>query len=327
MLAHGPNQEQLEWEEDEDGFEYTAELAGLSRHRSLSPIPTDSTQPLAMQAASGADARRKTVLKQTRSLDTYQMYPTAVSSTTRRGSVGASTAADMYRLSFVDISDSSNEEEESGYMSRPVSIHTVFPIDPATGGNNSTEEDDASEERLWLGKKGTDSSRECLVGARSREEGNRDTDPHSPESIPNVSIGQCSDLQYDDEGFTQPILNHNRPNTPNQGRNTAAATNPSAAKGHQNTDECRHVSEPLLPPTKHKHTEIDSTHPQTKNPMTKDDKSSTNTAKEVNTVQSKVVSMDHASFSPLYNMSVSHLNHTVQLLETKLQGIKKHRTL
>ena len=279
-----PKQSSIEEQENEDGFELTVELAGLSRARSLSPALSDSTQPQLemmqpkLEPSKGLDKRRKAVIKQSKSLDAYQKYPTTVSGSMRRSSVGASSrstcsSSDKYRLSFVDIYDSSSDEQEhADCLNRPVSLNTVSDMDPTTF--NSINQDHVSNEEFGSGK--ADVKRNETVGKCESEA----TTHTEFESVQNMSIGQHSDIQYDDDEIVQ---YHNRPNK----RTLCNSGSNSPGK------------------------KVESTMATTK----KD-------AKENNTtVQSKVLrSVDHASFSPLYTMSVDHLQYILQLLETKLQS-------
>jgi hypothetical protein len=64
--------------------------------------------------------------------------------------------------------------------------------------------------------------------------------------------------------------------------------------------------------------------PETKEVKQKDsNKPSNRVSQAAKTTGAAVKSIDHASFSPLYTMSIPQLKHTVQLLETKLKGFSR----
>lgn len=154
--------------EDEDQFEYAAEHGLLSsEHSPESPDspeqPHRETHP---QRTSGSSHREKGDTRP-RSLSDYQQYWRIGSDRTRQ-----SNTADKYRLSFVELSDSSEGEEE---VHRSSSHHTLPAVKGATV--------------LPLAEKG---------GVFSNK-GQRKSPPVALFSTHDSSLEQLADMQYDDE--------------------------------------------------------------------------------------------------------------------------------
>ena len=327
----------LLWEEEE---EFTADLAGLSQSSSLSPVQSEPTvQPVFQKEhpmPSGEVKRKKTALKQAKSLDAYQKYPTATSSW-RRGSVGTITA-DKYRLSFVDLSDSSNEDEDGGCLD---SVKTE-----SSGVYRSESIEVTNKKELNLGK--IDIKNDEVV---SNEESTcTESENTELESVQNLSIGRFSDLHYDDEEIAQSTHNRNLNRCPD----ITSCDNipPTHVLSHHHTHNKTHQHsktlettglmyededfDPMTPPFKNTPTKLktDSKAPHISALMnspakvcSKTDSRPVVTARESTTTSTdpqkkhqSIMCMDHASFSPLYAMSVTQLQYTVRLLETKLQG-------
>ena len=327
----------LLWEGEE---EFTTELADLSRSRSLSPVQLEPTvQPVfetKHPSPSGEAKRKKTALKQAKSLDAYQKYPTATSSL-RRGSVGA----EKYRLSFVDLSDSSNEEEDGGCL-------RLVKTD-CSGGHHSesiTTSGVAGEKELNLGKTEVNCD-EVVCNEETSESGYTEL-----ESVQNLSIGQFSDLHYDDEEIAQSTHNRNHNTQPdiNPHKNVMTPKQTGVLSHHHTHNNKTHQHcktletnglmyedenfDLLIPPSKITPTKTNSRAPHNSSLINSPRKKCTGTdsrpvvtARENTTTgtatqmrHQSVLCMDHASFSPLYAMSITQLQYTVQLLETKLQG-------
>ena len=326
----------------EEEEEFTADLAGLSQSSSLSPVQSEPTVQSVFQkkhqSPSAEMKRKKTALKQAKSLDAYQKYPTATSSW-RRGSLGAITT-EKYRLSFVDLSDSSSEEEDGvclktdssgAYCSESIKINGV-----------------ASKKEPNLGKTDPEVKNDEVVG--NEEKTCTESENTELESVQNLSIGQFSDLHYDDEEIAQSTHNH----SPNTHHYTTSCDNmpPTHVFSHHHTRNRTHQHSKTLETTglMYEDEDFDLVKPPFKNTPTKlktdskaphisslinspakvctgtDSRSvitareNTNTGTDVQMRHHSVTCMDHASFSPLYAMSVTQLQYTVRLLETKLQG-------
>ena len=330
-----PNQRREE--EDDDGFEFTAELTGFS----LSPVVSDSNFESKEQTVFGLKTdyltpdrvrRKKTALRPTKSLDAYQKYPRAASSI-KLSSVGAT--ADKYRLSFVGLSDSSEEQEESGYLRLAnAGTDTARHAGSVTGsGVSRVEENLISEAELKCGKVVD----HCV---RNRESEDAHLLPGGLESAQN-SIGQFADLQYDDEDIA-PTHSHNRlmPNSSNASVHSSVTQQQTAV--FRNYNETHHKTvvpaehdllyededmELFIPPSKNSLTPTKTATPSHSSQTTSPGKRSTGRSavvENITTVQNNypqsATCVDHASFSPLYKMTVIQLQYSVQLLETKLQG-------
>jgi hypothetical protein len=327
-------------EDDDDGFEFTDELAGLTPSL-LSYVSPDSSEPAQHNLPFVADrnvkssdfnARTKTLLQLTKPLEEYQR-----DSSSRFSSVGAN----KYRLSFVDISDSGSEEEDRWSVSRSGGVwHNIEP--PTENGAERAEE--SEEELVGFGKSGVavgKSGNQTFVGL---------------ESMRSVFEGQCGDLQYDDEeisrethtptptsnSLSQPTAySHSHTNgsshptlnlctIPHHYINTNHRTPERNSLGYGGNEglDLSLVTLPGTPMKKVSGTTSSFTDKGPRKEPVKGDLTKAITtvvpSKESRTTtqQSKpqgVRCMDHASFSPLYTMSVTQLEHIVRLLETKLQ--------
>ena len=291
--------------EDEDGFEFTAELAGLSPSRSLSPVLSEpiTTVPTLENILDlkESNAKHRAPLKQTRSLDTWKKFSMPIESSTRRGSCGPSMA-DKYRLSFVDISDSSTSSDDE-YTKKSDKVHPI--LDPSTMDQGAPA----------CGSKPVDTSRKS--DRPTREWSKIDTHPNPIAG--QKTARQSADLQHEEIGGQ-----HNKQNPPatfilNQNVNyqthNERYSRTSEHSGLEYDDEDLNY---MVPTSNSATTKSSTSKKRPTNSISNENKEKT----RVNTiVQNKTKSVDHMSFSPLYTMSISQLQNIVQLLETKLQGI------
>ena len=177
-------------DDNDDVFEYTSEFTSLSRSRSLSPAKSESSDQTDC-TCSYSSRGRNAVKQRTRALIEYQKYQSATAgggdSVQIRKNEGA--PADKYRLSFVELSDSSDEEElhsESNPIHQSNSV-TVDSVHMAT-----KVEATVHEQRLDLGEFHYSSERSPETKLLPEVE---------LESLQNLSVApsQFADLQYDDE--------------------------------------------------------------------------------------------------------------------------------
>ena len=328
QLKHRIERHDIRVEDDEDGFEFTAELVGLSPSRSLSPVLSEPTttctvptlgdildskesNPSLPLITDKVITRNRAPLKQTWSLDTWKKFSTPIGGNTRRGSCGPSMA-DKYRLSFVDISDSSSSEEE--YTKRSDSVYPI--LDPTI--LRTIDRGPSCESKH--GKK---------CDKPTHEWDKVDTDS---ESIPGQlqTAGQLADLQYDDEEIGRKhnkslpsatfILNSISHNTMSQNQNASLLQNYNKRYSRMSENSCLEYDDEdlnYLVPSSNSATNksASSKSRQSEFISTEDNKDKTSTI-----VQNKTKCVDHTSFSPLHTMSISQLQNIVQLLEAKLQG-------
>ena len=232
--------------EEDAGYEFSPEWTGFSPSRSVSPALSDPILRTGDLKVSDLHSRRQTILELLRPQE----------SCSSNGSVKGSTA-DKYRLSFVEVSDSSSDNDDQN-SSRSMWQKMDEPL--------VLQSRDRAEETMVRER----------VNARLPE----------PEKItkPQFAWGPTSpgDLQYDDDEVFGP--------------------NPSILDQYS----LPHHTRP---------------NPETKEVKQKDsNKPSNRVSHAAKTTGAAVKSIDHASFSPLYTMSIPQLKHTVQLLETKLKG-------
>lgn len=232
-------------DDDDWSLEWTD---GLSPSRSVSPSLSDS-QPTAfhlLRAAHLRDSdlrsRRQTALERIKPLESNGRYGTL-----------KADVADKYRLSFVDISDSSSDDEKFSQIA-PMLLNAWQKIDTFTVQKQDTAEEAVVRNSSYSGKNVTS---------------------------PDTQLE--ADLQYDDREISGAYNYHDIPTPHSLVQSTALDQRlPSATAFNPE----RKLVKDVVPPT-------------------------TGRAPAVK-------SMDHASFSPLYTMSIPQLKHTVQLLETKL---------
>ena len=244
--------------EDDDGYELSPEWTGFSPSRSVSPALSDPTTFPILRTGDlkGSDlhSRRQTVLELVRPLELCSS----------NGSVKGSTA-DKYRLSFVEVSDSSSDDDNQNTLMSNVWQKMDEP-----------QSRDRAEETMVRER----------VSARLPE----------PEKITKTQFAwrptsSGADLQYDDDDVFGPYIIP--PSAPLSGPNPSILDQYSLPHHNPETKEVKHK---------------DSNKPSNRVSLT------------ARTTGAAVKSIDHASFSPLYTMSIPQLQHTVQLLETKLQG-------
>ena len=288
--------------EEEDGFEFTAELTGFSPPRSVSsvlhkptpPIPGLGTATTHPPSSHEVNKRNKSLLQHARSLNACQNY-------NENGTKQGASFAEKYRLSFVDFSDSSSEEEnECTKRSYPLS-------EPITVSRDNVE----------------------LPG--KRRSGKYDRVVHTMENDqvlkvdPEQSIGECAGLQC-----IAPVHNHCSLVPP--ANYSLILTMPL----HQHCNNSNIVVDSscleyddeglkLLIPTSnggHAKTNSQTNGHETSVLYTESTKTETieNGGDTVQKGNKAIRCIDHASFSPLYMMSVSQLQNIIKLLETKLQG-------
>jgi len=164
LLSRTKKQREVRREED-DQFEYAAEHRLLSgEHSPESPEELDrETHPERTSGRDKGDTRP-------RSLSDYQQYWRVGSERTRQNKT-----ADKYRLSFVELSDSSEGEEEdvhknSSYRTLPAVKRT--PVLPQTEGGGITS-----------------------------NKGQRQSLPVELLSTHDSSLEQLADMQYDDDMY------------------------------------------------------------------------------------------------------------------------------
>lgn len=304
--------------DEEDGFEFTAELAGFPRS------PTVSSEQQVLETVDwktdpDRSTKQKTALKSTKSLDVYQKYSSA-SSSMRRYSVGASTA-DKYRLSYVDISDS--DEEESGCL-KPVSTIDLVCHSESNTTNRGVDNDLVTENELHFSRTGHQ-CRETVHHPKVAREGPRLLPSVEVVSLENLSGGQLADLQYDDDELphTQNPMVHKQTAVFPHGH--SCNHKPITTDVLMSADEDMELLVPFSN-TKATKTESETCKKATqdknhgKRPIEAHSSSTAVRVKENAPVKQSTVCMDHAAFSPLYNMTLTQLQYVIQLLEAKLQG-------
>lgn len=300
--------------DEEDGFEFTAELADFPRSPSVFSEQQVS-ETVDFKTYPDRLAEQKTALKSTKSLDVYQKYSSA-SSSMRRYSVGASTA-EKYRLSYVDISDS--DEEESGCL-KPVS--TIDPVchSESTTLDRGVENDLVTENELHFNR-----CRDVVHYLKVANEGPRLLRSVEVASVENLSAGQLADLQYDDDelAHTQsPIIHKQTAVFPRCHSCKETHHKPIGNNVLMSADVKMELLAPFPNTTATKSdSETWKKVTQDKNHGKRPNSSSAAVrAKENAPVKQSTVCMDHAAFSPLYNMTATQLQYVIQLLEAKLQG-------
>ena len=196
LQVEGQRREHLFNEIREDDNDDASEFTSLSRSRSLSPAKSESSDQTDC-TCSYSSRGRNAVKQRTRALSEYQKYQSATAggggSVQIRKNEGA--PADKYRLSFVELSYSS--EEELHTESNPTHQSNSVTVDSDSVHVATKVEATVYEKRLDLGEFHHSSE-------RSREE--KLLPEVELESLQNLSVApsQFADLQYDDEEIAPP---------------------------------------------------------------------------------------------------------------------------
>ena len=230
--------QQLEYD---DGYEMSPEWTAFSRSASP-PVLSDIRTP---RTADSGFHSRMGLVRPLESASSNAGYCSV------KGNI-----ADKYRLSFVEVSDNSSDEQEL-----------------------------SSSNGCW------EKTAALVVQSKAREnvlfrESNLLQSAKVTEKLEPANAGQGADLQYDNEEVFQSYASCNLPPEPSSS-NQHSLPNYSTLADSERKDKGR--NKPV--------------------------------SVNARSTGTRVKSIDHASFSPLYTMSIPSLKHTVQLLGSKLHGI------